>query len=48
LHDTILSVGNSVDPAEAFRAFRGRDPSVNALLRANGFPVPPAPGSAAH
>lgn len=37
LHDTILSVGNTVDPAEAFRAFRGRDPEVDALLRARGF-----------
>ncbi|HJV69308.1 M3 family metallopeptidase [Ideonella sp.] len=34
---TVLSVGNSVDPAEAFRDFRGRDPQVEALLRANGF-----------
>ncbi|HJV68373.1 M3 family metallopeptidase, partial [Ideonella sp.] len=34
---TVLGVGNSVDPAEAFRSFRGRDPQVEALLRANGF-----------
>jgi len=37
LHDTILSVGNTVDPADAFRAFRGRDPEVDALLRVRGF-----------
>ena len=37
LYDHILSVGNTVDPAEAFRAFRGRDPEVDALLRARGF-----------
>jgi peptidyl-dipeptidase Dcp len=37
LHDTIMSVGNTVDPAEAFRAFRGRDPRPDALLRARGF-----------
>jgi peptidyl-dipeptidase Dcp len=37
LHDEILSVGNTVDPADAFRAFRGRDPEVGALLRARGF-----------
>jgi peptidyl-dipeptidase Dcp len=37
LQDKILSVGNSVDPAEAFRNFRGRDPQVDALLRARGF-----------
>ena len=46
LHDTITSVGNTVDPAVAYRNFRGRDPSVNAYLRAKGFPVPVA-GSAA-
>ena len=38
--DTIMSVGNSVDPADAFRAFRGRDPKTDALLRVKGFPVP--------
>ena len=37
LHDTIMSVGNTVDPAEAFRNFRGRDPRPEALLRARGF-----------
>ncbi len=42
LHDTITSVGNTVDPAVAYRNFRGRDPSVNAYLRAKGFPVPVA------
>ncbi len=39
-HDTVLSIGNTVDPAVAYRAFRGRDPSINATLRFNGFPVP--------
>lgn len=29
---------NSVDPAEAYRAFRGRDAEVDALLRDRGFP----------
>jgi peptidyl-dipeptidase Dcp len=38
---TLLSVGNTVDPAEAFRAFRGRDPQVDALMRKRGFPVTP-------
>ena len=33
----ILAVGNSVDLADAFRAFRGRDPDVNALLEQRGF-----------
>ena len=39
---TIMSVGNTVDPEQAFRDFRGRDPRPDALLRAKGFPVPPA------
>lgn len=38
-HDTVLSVGNTVDAAEAFRAFRGRDVDVSALMRDRGFPV---------
>ncbi len=36
----ILSTGNESDRLEAFRAFRGRDPDVNALLKRRGFPVP--------
>jgi peptidyl-dipeptidase Dcp len=40
LQQTVLSVGNTVDPAEAFRNFRGRDPKPDALLRYKGFPVP--------
>lgn len=39
LHDDIMSVGDTVDPAEAFRKFRGRDPQVGAYLRAKGFPA---------
>ena len=41
-HDTIMSVGNTVDPAQAFRNFRGRDPKVDAWLRSKGLPVPVA------
>jgi peptidyl-dipeptidase Dcp len=37
LHDCIMSVGNSVPPEEAFRAFRGRDVDTNALMRDRGF-----------
>ncbi|MDQ3144875.1 MAG: M3 family metallopeptidase [Pseudomonadota bacterium] len=36
---TLLSTGNETDRAEAYRAFRGRDPDVDALLRKRGFPV---------
>jgi peptidyl-dipeptidase Dcp len=38
-HDTILQVGNTVDPADAYRAFRGRDPDPKAYFRYKGFPV---------
>jgi peptidyl-dipeptidase Dcp len=31
---------NSVDPAEAFRQFRGRDATIDPLLRDKGFPIP--------
>jgi hypothetical protein len=29
----IFSVGNTIDPAEAYRNFRGRDPRVEALMK---------------
>jgi peptidyl-dipeptidase Dcp len=35
----IFSIGNTVDPAEAYRIFRGRDPKVEALMKKRGFPV---------
>jgi len=36
----VFSVGNTVDPAEAYRAFRGRDAGIGALMRERGFPEP--------
>ncbi|MBK7708114.1 MAG: M3 family metallopeptidase [Acidobacteria bacterium] len=33
----IFSVGNTMDPAEAYRKFRGRDPQVDALMKKRGF-----------
>lgn len=39
-YNKVLSKGNTVDPAGAFRAFRGRDVDTNALMRDRGFPVP--------
>ncbi|WMN61941.1 M3 family metallopeptidase (plasmid) [Pseudoalteromonas xiamenensis] len=35
----LFSVRNAMDPAEAYRLFRGRDAEVNALMRDRGFPV---------
>jgi peptidyl-dipeptidase Dcp len=35
----IFSVGNTIDPADAYRMFRGRDPKVEALMKKRGFPV---------
>ncbi len=31
---------NAIDPAEAYRLFRGRDAKINALMRDRGFPIP--------
>ncbi len=39
LYDNIMSVGDTIDPAEGFRRFRGRDVDTKALLRKRGFPV---------
>lgn len=33
----VLSAGNTLDPAEAYRSFRGRDPDPGALLRGRGL-----------
>ena len=35
--DTILARGGSADAGELFRAFRGRDPQVDALLAQDGL-----------
>lgn len=37
LRQNIFSVGNTIDPAEGYRAFRGREPSTAALMRKRGF-----------
>ncbi len=39
MREQILAPLNSSDRAEAYRAFRGRDPQVDALLKRRGFPV---------
>jgi peptidyl-dipeptidase Dcp len=43
LVDNLFAVRNAVDPAEAYRAFRGRDAQIDALMRDRGFPVPSEP-----
>ena len=40
LVDHLFAVRNAVDPADAYRAFRGRDARMEALMRDRGFPVP--------
>jgi peptidyl-dipeptidase Dcp len=40
LRDNVFSVGNTVDPADGYRGFRGRDAGIDALMRKRGFPVP--------
>jgi len=38
LVDYLFSPRNSIDPAEAYRLFRGRDAKIEALMRDRGFP----------
>jgi peptidyl-dipeptidase Dcp len=45
--DNLFAARNKVDPAEAYRAFRGRDAKIDALLRDRAFPndnILPGPG----
>jgi peptidyl-dipeptidase Dcp len=37
LRDCIYSAGNRREPAEAYKAFRGRLPTVDALLKKRGL-----------
>jgi peptidyl-dipeptidase Dcp len=39
LHD-VFAVGNTIDPEQAYRAFRGKTPGIEALMRKRGFPLP--------
>jgi peptidyl-dipeptidase Dcp len=45
LSANVFRVGNTIDPTEAYRAFRGRDAGIEALLRDRGFPVPAKPAT---
>jgi peptidyl-dipeptidase Dcp len=37
LNENVFSVGDTIDPADGFRKFRGRDVDTSALLRKRGF-----------
>jgi peptidyl-dipeptidase Dcp len=37
LRDHVFKVGNTVDPVDGYRAFRGQDPQIEALMRKRGF-----------
>ncbi|MFW6300024.1 MAG: M3 family metallopeptidase, partial [Oceanicaulis sp.] len=43
--ETLFAPRNAVDPAEAYRQFRGRDATVEPLMRDRGFPVPGEAGA---
>ena len=40
LVENLFTVRNAVDPEVAYRAFRGRDAGIDAVMRSYGFPVP--------
>lgn len=37
LRKNVFSVGNTIDPAEGYRAFRQKDPGIEALMEKRGF-----------
>ncbi|MBY0422801.1 MAG: M3 family peptidase, partial [Parvularculaceae bacterium] len=43
LVSTLFAPRNAIDPADAYRQFRGRDADIAALMRDRGFPVPQKP-----
>jgi peptidyl-dipeptidase Dcp len=42
LDEHVFRRGNTLEPADAYRSFRGRDAGIEALMRKRGFPLPPA------
>src|SRR5258705_257905 len=40
LREHVFSTGNTIDPEEGYRAFRGRDAEIDALMRRRGFRTP--------
>ena len=47
LRDYVFSVGNTIDPADGYKSFRGRDPQIEALMRKRGFAPASTSGSSA-
>jgi peptidyl-dipeptidase Dcp len=47
LRQHVYTVGNTIDPAVGYRAFRGRDPKIDALMKQRGFPMTSAKTSPA-
>jgi peptidyl-dipeptidase Dcp len=45
LVEFLFAAGNSVDPADAYVEFRGREPQIEALMRDRGFPVTSGSGA---
>ena len=39
LRNHVFTVGNTVDPAAGYHAFRGRDPKIDALMKQRNFPL---------
>lgn len=39
LHENVFSVGNTIDPAEGYKKFRGKDATTDALMRSRNFPI---------
>ena len=39
LRKNVFTVGNTIDPAVGYRAFRGRNPKIEALMKQRGFPM---------
>jgi peptidyl-dipeptidase Dcp len=40
LRENVFSVGNTIDPDEGYRRFRGREAKIDSLMKKRGFPVP--------
>lgn len=39
LYEHVFSVGNTIDPAEGYKKFRGKEASTDALMRSRNFPI---------